>query len=89
MQYIVIEHLHDGNPAPVYARFRAKGRVAPAGLTYVSSWVTDDLTRCYQIMECADRALLDEWMQAWADIVECEVVPVIGSPDAAARVPTP
>lgn len=88
MQYMVIEHFRGGNPAPVYARFRSQGRLAPEGLTYVNSWVADDLTRCYQIMECQDRTLLDEWMRAWADLVEFEVVPVISSPEAAARVPT-
>lgn len=87
MHYMVIERFRGGNPTPVYARFRAQGRLAPAGLTYVSSWVTDDLTTCYQIMECADRALLDDWMRAWEDLVEFEVLPVISSPEAAARVP--
>lgn len=87
MHYMVIERFRGGNPTPVYARFRAQGRLAPAGLTYVSSWVTDDLTTCYQIMGCADRALLDDWMRAWADLVEFEVLPVISSPEAAARVP--
>jgi hypothetical protein len=58
----------------------------PAGLTYVGSWITEDLTRCYQVMECADRALLDEWISHWEDVMRFEVVPVITSPDAQARV---
>jgi hypothetical protein len=41
--YMVIEHFRNGDPAPVYARFRARGRLAPEGLSYVSSWVTEDL----------------------------------------------
>lgn len=85
---MIIEHFRDGDPAPVYARFRARGRLAPEGLQYVNSWVTDDLTRCYQVMECDDRSLLDEWMRAWSDIVDFEVHPVVTSPEAAARVPT-
>jgi hypothetical protein len=89
MLFMVIEHFRDGNAAPVYARFRTSGRLAPAGLIYINSWVTDDLARCYQVMECADRALLDEWIAAWNDLVEFEVIPVITSSDAAARVPTP
>ena len=87
MQFMVIEHFRDGNPVPVYARFRACGRLAPAGLSYVNSWVADDLTTCYQVMECADRTLLDEWIDAWSDLVDFEVVPVISSADASARVP--
>jgi hypothetical protein len=85
--YMIIEHFRNGDPAPVYARFRAQGRLAPAGLEYVSSWVTEDLTRCYQVMQCDDPTVLDTWMAAWADLVEFEVHPVITSADAAVRVP--
>ena len=45
MWYLVIEHFRGGDPGLVYARLRAHGRHAPVGLTYVSRWVTDDLTR--------------------------------------------
>ena len=84
MQYMVIETFIKG-PSPVYERFRARGRLAPDGLRYVSSVVADDGGRCFQIMECDDRGLLDEWMAAWSDLVDFEVVPVISSADAAAR----
>ena len=83
---MVIERFRDGDAAPVYARFRERGRLAPEGLTYVNSWVTADLTRCYQVMACDDRALLDEWIARWSDLADFEVVPVIGSAEAAARV---
>ena len=88
MLYMIIERFRDADPVPVYDRFRKRGRLVPNGLTYVSSWVTSDLTRCYQVMECEDRGLLDEWMAAWRDIVEFEVFPVISSAEAATRVPT-
>lgn len=81
--YMVIERFRDGDPIPVYRRFRDRGRLAPQGLRYVSSWVTEDLTTCYQVMECADRALLDAWIAAWSDLVEFEVVPVVTSEEAA------
>ena len=48
--------------------------------------MTDDLTRCYQVMETEDRQLLDQWIANWRDIVEFEVHPVITSAEAAARV---
>jgi hypothetical protein len=38
-------------------------------------------------MACDDRGLLDEWMAAWADIVQFDVHPIITSAEAAARVP--
>jgi hypothetical protein len=86
MLYMIVEHFRNGDPAPVYARFRARGRLAPDGLRYVSSWVTEDLTRCYQVMETDDPALLDAWLAAWSDLVEFEVHPVVTSAEAAARV---
>ena len=83
---MIVERFKNGAAAPVYRRFRAVGRQMPDGLTFVESWVSADLTRCYQIMECEDRGLLDEWMSRWSDLVEFEVVPVIGSAEAAALV---
>lgn len=86
MLYLVIETFRNGDPLPVYRRFRERGRLAPDGLRYVSSWVTEDLLRCYQIMECDDQSLLAQWMAAWEDLTEFTVIPVITSADAAARV---
>ena len=89
MLYMVVEHFRGGDPAPVYRRFREQGRLAPDGLRYVGSWVTDDLARCFQIMECDDASLLAEWMAHWEDLVEFEVIPVVTSEQAAAAVATP
>ncbi|MEO8622836.1 MAG: DUF3303 family protein [bacterium] len=86
---MIIEHFRNGDATPVYARFRERGRLAPEGLRYVSSWVTEDLQHCYQMMECDDRALLDEWMSAWSDLVDFEVVAVIPSAEAAASMTPP
>jgi hypothetical protein len=83
MLYMVLEDFR-GDPAPVYRRFRDLGRLAPEGLRYVSSWVTPDLQRCFQVMECDQRELLDEWIEQWKDLVDFEVVPVLTSADAAA-----
>jgi hypothetical protein len=82
--YLVIEHFRGGDPLPVYRRFRDQGRLAPEGLQYVSSWVTQDLQRCFQVMECEDPQLLTQWMADWQDVVEFEVIPVRTSADAAA-----
>jgi len=84
--YMIVEHFRNGDAVPVYRRFRERGRLAPAGLNYVSSWVNSDLTRCYQIMEAPDRALLEQWMASWSDLVEFEVHPVITSTEAAERI---
>jgi hypothetical protein len=86
MQFVIIERFRNGDPVPVYRRFRDRGRLAPDGLRYVASWVTEDLTQCYQVMECDERRLLDEWIANWQDIVDFEIVPVVTSTEAAAAV---
>ena len=83
MLYMIIEDFR-GAPEPVYRRFRDQGRLAPDGLRYVNSWVTRDRQRCYQVMECEDPALLEEWMGRWSDLVKFEVIPVMTSAEAAA-----
>ena len=85
MLYMVIENFRDGEAAPIYRRFREQGRMMPEGLSYVSSWITDDFHRCYQVMECGDRKLLEQWMSHWNDLMEFEVLPVVTSAEAAAR----
>ena len=86
MTYVVIENFRGGDALPVYRRFRDRGRLAPEGLRYVASWVTADLRRCFQIMECEDRRLLTEWTARWEDLVEFEVIPVMSSAEALAAV---
>jgi hypothetical protein len=86
MLYMVLEHFRGGDAAPVYRRFRDRGRLAPDGLRYVSSWVTTDFRVCYQVMECDDPALLERWMDAWRDLVDFEVIPVVTSAEAAAAI---
>jgi hypothetical protein len=84
--FMVIEHFKGGDAAPVYRRFRERGRLAPEGLNYVGSWVDTTLERCYQVMEAEDPALLQQWIANWSDIVDFEVHPVISSADALERI---
>jgi hypothetical protein len=84
MTYMVVEHFRAGDARPVYARFAERGRLAPDGLVYLGSWVTADLTRCFQVMQCDDPKLLSEWTSQWDDLVEFEILPVITSEAAAA-----
>jgi hypothetical protein len=79
MLFMVVETFRDADARPVYRRFRERGRLAPDGLRYIASWVSDDLRRCFQVMECDDRALLEAWMDRWRDIVDFEVIPVMTS----------
>ncbi len=86
MLYMVIERFKNGDPVPVYRRFRDHGRLLPDGLKYVASWVTVDMTICYQVMECEDRAVLEQWIARGSDLVDFEVVPVITSAQAVQRI---
>jgi hypothetical protein len=86
MLFMVIERYKDRDAAPVYRRFRDHGRLAPAGVDYVGSWVTEDLATCYQVMQAADRHLLDQWLDNWRDLVDFEVMPVLTSAEALAAI---
>jgi len=84
MQFMVIETFRNQDGKAVYRRFRDKGRMVPDGVTSVSSWVSADLGRCFQIMECDDVTLLQRWVTAWSDIIGFEIVPVAPGKDTAA-----
>ena len=85
MRYMVVETFRGGNAKAVYQRFKQFGRLAPERLTYVASWVSADGDRCWQIMECEERRLLDEWIARWVDVIDFDVVPIISSAEAAER----
>lgn len=83
---MVVEQFKDKDAARVYRRFRDEGRLAPAGLNYLSSWVDAEFQKCFQLMETDDRKLLDEWIKNWSDIVEFEVFPVMTSAEAVRKI---
>ncbi len=86
MLYMIVERFKNKDAIPVYRRFRDRGRLAPEGLTYVSSWVDEKLEHCYQLMETDDRASINQWMVNWRDIVDFEVSPVITSTEAMEKI---
>ncbi|HLI12526.1 MAG TPA: DUF3303 family protein [Alphaproteobacteria bacterium] len=83
MLFMVIERFKNRDAKAVYRRFREAGRGAPAGLNYVDSWIEANFDRCFQLMECEDARLLQQWVAFWGDLVEFEIVPVV--PSAATR----
>ena len=84
MLFMVIETFRNQDAKAVYRRFRDRGRLTPDGLTFVSSWVSADLGRCFQVMEADDVALLQRWVAEWSDLIDFEIVPVIPGKDTAA-----
>ena len=79
MLFMVIERFKDRDARAVYRRFREQGRGAPEGLRYVGSWIEVTFDRCFQVMECDDGRLLQQWVAFWSDLIEFEIVPVVGS----------
>jgi hypothetical protein len=81
MLFMVIERFKHCDAKAVYRRFRDHGRMTPEGLTWVGSWIETNFDRCFQLMECSDVRLLQEWVLRWQDLCEFEFVPVVASKD--------
>lgn len=79
MLFMVVERFRNRDAKAVYRRFREQGRGMPEGLRYVGSWIEANLDRCFQLMECDDARLLQQWVAHWGDLIEFEIVPVVPS----------
>ncbi|MBI3503363.1 MAG: DUF3303 family protein [Proteobacteria bacterium] len=87
MLFMIVERFKDQDAIPVYRRVRAKGRQLPEGLTYVGSWIEPNFDRCFQLMECDDLRLLQEWILGWRGAgITFEIVPVVPSKETQAVV---
>ncbi len=86
MLFMVIERFKNRDALAVYRRFREQGRMAPEGLTYVGSWIEVNFDRCFQLMECQDPRLLQQWVTRWHDLIDFEFVPVVPSKETAETV---
>lgn len=84
MQFMVIETFRDQDAKSVYRRLRDRGRALPEGLVFVASWISADLGRCFQIMECDTVQPLQKWIAEWSDLLAFEVVPVVAGKETAA-----
>ncbi len=80
MLFMVIERFRDDDMVPIYRRVRDAGRMLPEGLRYIESWVEPNFSRCFQLMECDDLRLFQEWALQWRGLgVTFEIVPVVPS----------
>lgn len=86
MLFMVIERFRNRDANAVYRRFREHGRMLPDGLKYIESWTEATFDRCFQLMECDDPSLFQEWVSRWHDLVEFEIVPVVSSAEAASSI---
>lgn len=77
---MLIERFKDNDMLPIYKRVRDEGRMFPEGLKYIDSWVEPNFSRCFQLMECDDLRLLQEWILKWRSSgATFEIVPVVSS----------
>ena len=79
MLFMVVEHFKSRDAVAVYRRAQERGRMMPEGLKYVDSWVEANFDRCFQLMECDDPRLFQQWVVQGQDLVEFEIVPVVPS----------
>ena len=87
MLFMIVERFTDNDMLPVYKRLRDAGRLFPEGLKYLDSWVEPNFNRCFQLMECDDLRLIQEWVLRWRGAgVSFEIVPVVSSQDTRAVV---
>jgi Protein of unknown function (DUF3303) len=86
MQFMIIEKFHPGKVRQLYQRFAEKGRMLPDGVSYINSWINEEVSICYQLMEAETSEQLQGWINHWKDLADFEVVPVISSQEAKAKV---
>ena len=80
MLFMIIERFKDDDMLPIYRRIRDRGRMTPEGLKYIDSWVEPNFSRCFQLMECDNLRMLQEWMLNWRGSgIRFEIVPVLTS----------
>jgi hypothetical protein len=80
MLFMIIERFRDNDMVPIYKQVRDGGRMLPEGLKYIDSWVEPNFSRCFQLMECDELRLIQEWVLQWRGSgATFEIVPVVGS----------
>jgi len=80
MLFMLIERFRDNDMIPIYRRVRDLGRSLPDGLKYINSWVEPNFSRCFQLMECDDLRLFQQWVLNWRGLgATFEIVPVVPS----------
>jgi Cft2 family RNA processing exonuclease len=86
MLYMIIEKFHEGKVQEIYKTLDETGRQLPDGLVYINSWINEEVTQCWQVMECDDPKLLTAWIDKGKDLVDFEIIPVTTSEQARQKV---
>jgi len=86
MFFMIIEKFHPGKVKFLYQRFDEKGRLLPEGVSYINSWIDENITICYQLMESDSAEKIHKWIENWTGFADFEVIPVISSAEAKEKV---
>ena len=87
MLFMVTEYFKDNDMVPAYRQVRDGSRLLSKGLKYIDSWVEPNFSRCFQLMECDDLRLFQQWVLEWRGFgVTIEVIPVVSSAETQAVV---
>lgn len=83
---MIIERFYPDKIRELYTRFEDKGRLLPPGVVYLNSWIDEKVETCYQVMESESLEKLQQWVEHWNDLADFEIIPVISSAEAKAKV---
>jgi hypothetical protein len=86
MLFMIIEKFHPGKVKALYERFEQKGRLLPEGVHYVNSWIVEKVSICFQVLESSTRREILQWISHWNDLADFEIIPVITSAEAKAKI---
>ena len=86
MLFMIIERFHSGKVKDLYKRFDEKGRMLPGGVNYINSWINEEVTVCYQVMESDSKEKIHEWIAKWNDLIDFDIIPVITSAEAREKI---
>ena len=86
MVYMIIERFYPDKIKELYKRFEEKGRMLPDGVSYINSWIDEQVSICYQVMESRSEEKIHEWISRWNDLADFEIIPVISSAEAKEKV---
>ena len=86
MLYMIIEKFRPGKVKDLYQRFDEKGRMLPEGVKYINSWIDQEVSICYQVMESDSDEKINLWISHWNDLADFEVIPVLTSAEAKEKV---
>jgi hypothetical protein len=83
---MIIERFYPEKIKELYAKFDKEGRLLPDGVQYINSWIDEKVSACYQIMESDSPEKLQQWVNNWKEFAEFEIIPVISSAEAKAKI---